>query len=89
MEKLKTGDRNAIDLGDQLGIDLARRNELSYKLDAFVQDATTGGVRLVYMIDIIEYIHGICETQEEYTWCLVLHIQWLYKNQRMITVYNT
>lgn len=78
-------DRNALGLGEVFGIPLERQNELSDALDEMVKNATQGEARLVYTIDVIEYIYGICKTQEEFIYSYTNHIMWLARTGRAFT----
>lgn len=84
MDRLKIIDKSAFDLGDQFGIPPDRREFLSTMLNVMVVTARTGDLRLFYVSDILNYIREKCSTEEEFTWCLMLHMHWMFRTGRMI-----
>lgn len=81
--RLKVVDHTADDLGDTLGITQDRAGELAKALDDFCKP-NKGLFRIVYIIDIIQYMETICNTQEEFIWLINNHIAWLYKTGRAV-----
>lgn len=71
----------AVNLTDTLGIPETRANELANKLDEMT-DALSG---IHYVADILKYMEEICNTQEEFVWCMINHIQWLAARGRMLS----
>lgn len=79
---LNIANREALDLGGALGIPLERQNELSDALDEMSKAAQSGRARLIRTIDVIEYIHGLCATQEEFIYAFTNHTLWLARTGR-------
>ena len=85
MNKLNIANPTAVDLGEAFGIPLERLNEISAKLDEMVKKATSGELKLIYAVDIFNYIRSICNTDEEYTWAYHNHVMWLARTGRLFT----
>jgi len=85
MDKLKIVNPTSIDLGDALGITTDRLITLSKGMDEMVNRASAGEVRLVYTVDIINYIRGLCHTEEEFIWAYHNHIIWMARTNRLFT----
>jgi hypothetical protein len=71
LKVIKTG---AISLNEALGISEERRIELSDKLDGIVQEILPKYP--VYATDIYREIARICDSLEEYTYCMAINSIW-------------
>ena len=77
MIELKFANPTARNLGEAFGMPMERQNELSDKLDEMVEHfSPKHGQREVFVSQIIEYIQGFCQTNEEFIYCLMNHIAW-------------
>lgn len=67
------------------GFTQERANELAAGLDAMMKDLAPGNkLTLVYASDMFNYIRKFCNTEEEYTWCIMNHITWLARTGRLV-----
>lgn len=82
--KINIVNPNSLDLGEAFGISLRRRDEIAKQLDKMADTASTEQMRYVYLWQIIKEIEGGCNTQEEFIWALLNHIQWLAKRGHLL-----
>lgn len=88
MEKLKIVNPHSLDFGEALGIPTERIKSISKALDEMIEMAANGKTRLVYAVDIINHIRGLCNTEEEFVWAYNNHIIWLARTGRLFTTHE-
>lgn len=69
--------------GDSI-LSLERQLELSKKLDAMVEVLNVR-VQRVRVCNVMQDIASFCDTQEEFAYCIVLHMGWHQKKGHQIS----
>lgn len=75
MNKHKFTDPYVNNLGEALGIPLARQNEIGKHLDEMLAKFSESPT-IVYMSTIVEIMESFCATQEEFLYAFTNHITW-------------
>lgn len=81
VQQLEFVDTDSFDLGDLLGIEHSRRQEISLALDALF---STGKVRVGNYAEMLKGIEAQCYTHEEFVWAYANHLHWLIRTGRFI-----